>query len=151
MEKHSKIIEKFNLTRRHDERLKKLSIKYIPFDELYVDQSQIDSFNEFHLEEILENFHPALLRASSVVLIDGKYYLWDGQHSATACWLNGMDEIPCIVYETDNLDFKRISSVEKFDGRQIVEMFEQVIEENQIDSMNRLYDLFQMIKDSKNE
>lgn len=149
MKKHSTAIEKFNLVRTPDQRIKNLSLKYIPFEDLYVDQSQIDSFSVDHLEDILQNFHPALLRASSVVFINEKYYLWDGQHSATAGWLKGMDLIPCIVYETDNLEFKRISSVEKFEGRQIIEMFEQIVEENNIESMEELFFLFQTVKDIK--
>lgn len=151
MKKHIDIIKKFNFKREPDNRLNDLSLQYIPFDKLYVDQSQIDSFSVDHLKEILSEFHPALLRASSVVLIDGKYYLWDGQHSATAAWIKGLELIPCMVFKSQSLEFKRISSVEKFDGRQLIEMFEQIIIENNIETLDDLSNLFQSVKDAKNE
>lgn len=135
MHKHIDTLNEFGLTRTSDPRLKNLTLQYVPFDELYVDQYQTDTFSIDHLNDIMSEFDPALLRASSVALINNQYYLWDGQHSATAFWLRGMDMIPCMVYKCDDMSFKQSASVEKFDTVQLVSLVKQLIQENNIESM----------------
>lgn len=96
--------------------------------------------------DIMSEFHPALVRASSVVLIDNQYYMWDGQHSATACWLRGMDQVPCMVYKCDDMAFKQMASVEKFDMKQMVSVIEQLIYAHTVDTIDELHSLINKFK-----
>jgi ParB-like chromosome segregation protein Spo0J len=146
MHKHIDTLNKFNLARTVDPRLSNLTLQYIPFDELCVDQYQMDTFSLEHLADIMSEFHPALVRASSVVLIDNQYYMWDGQHSATACWLNGMDQVPCMLYKCDDMAFKQVASVEKFDMKQMVAVIEQLISIHNVDTIDGLYSLINKFK-----
>lgn len=123
---HSEIL---SFERTYDIRFDKLQWLDIPYDELYVTQNQWDTFNVQHVSDILENFHPALLRASSVAKINGKYYLWEGQHSATAAYISGMDKIHCGVYTCDNMYFKDIPSVEQFAPGQIADLIKMFMDD----------------------
>lgn len=115
--------------------IENLSLEWVAFEDLWVTPDQVATFDIGHLNEILENYHPALLRSSSVVIIDGHRVLWDGQHTATANWIMGMDKVPCLVTVTDTLDFKNIPSIEKFDSIQIAKLMMDLMEQNNISSI----------------
>jgi hypothetical protein len=126
------------LTRKRNPLIDNLSIQYISFDKLLVTDSQKSCFDIDHLREIVENFHPALLKSPSVALVNGDFILWEGQHSAFAAWLNGMDKIPCLVFETTDLSFKDIPSIEKFDHNQFGHLLDMFMEDTQIDTIEQL-------------
>lgn len=119
---HHDSLEQFNFSREFDSRIHNLSLEWIPFDKLYVTQSQVDTFDPGHVREILAEYHPAIVRPSSVALVGERYILWEGQHSATVNWLKGMDAVPCIVYKSDDMSFKQVPSIEKFDRGQLADM-----------------------------
>ena len=123
---HQKSIQQYDFQRSSDSRIENLSLQWIDFSELMVTQNQIDTFDPDHVRDILSEYHPALVRASSVAFVKNHYILWEGQHTATANWLSGMDKVPCIVYETDNLEFKQIPSVEKFDTSQLAMLIDML-------------------------
>lgn len=136
-----KNIEKYNIKRSFDNRLQNLYIDYINFEDLLLTESQVNTFDINHLNEILENFHPALIRAPSVALIEDQYVLWEGQHSAGALWINGIDEIPCIVYECDDLSFKDIPTIEKFDKKQLVHLIDMFARETGCNTIEEIKDM----------
>lgn len=111
-----------NIKRTHNAELNNLSLAVIPFDKIRITEPQQQSFSIEHLRDILKEFHPAIARAPSVVLIDDEYILWDGQHTALAFYLNGMDNIPCLVFKTNDLSFIGTTCVEKFDKNQLVHL-----------------------------
>lgn len=141
--KHIEHSELLSIERTFDPKFKNLKWMDIPFEKLYVTQSQWDTFNINHVMDILDNFHPAVLRASSVALINGKYYLWEGQHSATAAYLKGMDKIHCGVYTCEDMSFKDIPSVEKFDQGQIADLIYMFMEET---GARTIDDVLELIK-----
>jgi len=107
-----------------DERWLKFSWQDIPFNKLWVTESQWETFDINHVMEICENFHPAIMRACSVADINGKFYLWEGQHTATAAYIFGLDRIHCGVYRCEDMKFKDIPSIEKFTDSQISSLLE---------------------------
>lgn len=111
-----------NIIRTKNKELDNLTLDYVSFDKLVITESQKKSFDKDHLLDILSEFHPAIARAPSVVLIDNKYVIWDGQHTALAFYLNGVDNIPCMIYKTDNLSFIGTTCVEKFDTNQLAHL-----------------------------
>lgn len=121
------MLESIKDDRMKDPLLEDLDFCMIPFTDLYVLQDQVNSFSKQHLIDILVHFHPALVRASSVALINGIPILWEGQHTAAACWLMGMDSIPCMVFRCENLDFRQVASVEKFDKMQLAQVIESFV------------------------
>jgi len=127
-----------NITRTPDSRLENLSLAYVPVEMLLVTQSQLESFDKQHLLDIAENFHPALMRASSVALINGSYILWEGQHTAGAAWICGMDTIPCMVYKCDDLAFKNIASIEKFDNNQFAHLIDMFMEDTGCNTLDEV-------------
>jgi len=129
MHKHITQPDLSSIERTVDTKFKNLKWMDIPFEDLYVTQSQWDTFDIEHVKDILVDFHPAVLRASSVALIDGKYYLWEGQHSATAAYLKGLDKIHCGVYECETMYFKDTPSVEKFGQSQIADLVYMFMED----------------------
>ena len=139
-----KHIDTLTVERKYNSSIENLSLEWIPFDDLWVTPHQVKTFDIDHVNEILENYHPALLRTSSVARIGDKNILWDGQHSATANWISGMDSVPCLVYVCDNMDFKNIPSIEKFDTEQISGLMLAVIEENNITNISQLISLIKI-------
>lgn len=129
------------IERGYDERFNNLTWMDIPFEDLYVTQSQWDTFDIDHVIDILRNFHPAVLRASSVAYIDGKYILWEGQHSATASYLKGMDKIHCGVYTCDTMDFKDVPSVEKFGQSQLADLIKMFMEDTGAETISDVLNL----------
>lgn len=111
-----------------DERLPKLSFELVPFHFLKITKKQRDSFSSQHTMDILDNFHPALLRPSGVVKYKDDYILWDGHHSATIALCIGMDAVPCVVYECDSIqEINQVlekTTVENIDLEQILDMIE---------------------------
>ena len=124
MIKYHDLLTHLQETRMKDPLLDNLEFCMVPFTDLYLPEDQVTSFSKQHLIDILVHFHPALVRASSVALIDDVCVLWEGQHTAAACWLMGMDSIPCMVFRCDSLDFKQVPSVEKFDRMQLAQLLE---------------------------
>ena len=87
-----------------DNRLSRLDFEFVPFHLLKITKKQKESFSIQHLMDILQNFHPALLRPSGVVKYNNEYILWDGHHSATLALCVGMDAVPCVVYECNSVE-----------------------------------------------
>ena len=118
----------YNLPAFDDQRLNKLSFELVPFHLLKITQKQKDSFSPDHAIEILENFHPALLRPSGVVKYNEEYILWDGHHSATIALCVGMDAVPCVVYNCETIDeinhILEKSTIENIDLEQIIDMID---------------------------
>lgn len=141
---HSEIIEQYNFTRERDSRIQNLSLEWVPFDKLFVTRSQVDSFDPDHVREILSEYHPAIVRSSSVALIGDVYVLWEGQHSATVNWLKGMDKIPCMVYKTNDLSFKNVPSIEKFDSGQLADLMVDLVNKNNLTSIEELLSLIKI-------
>jgi hypothetical protein len=138
IKKHNSHASISKFKRIQDDRYDNLTWEDIPFEELYVTDSQWNSFDIAHVKDILDHFHPALLRASSVALIDGKYVLWEGQHSATVAYLAGMDKIHCGVYKCDDMKFKDISSIEKFSQPQLAELIYMFMEDTGIQTIDEV-------------
>lgn len=139
-----KHIDTINVERSYNSAIDNLSLEWIPFGDLWVTPHQVKTFDINHVNEILEHYHPALLRTSSVARIGDKNILWDGQHSATANWISGMDSIPCLVYVCDDMDFKRVPSIEKFDTEQIAMLMMDLIENNKLTSIEELSSLIKV-------
>ena len=49
-----------------------------------------------------------------------------------------MDKIPCLVFETTDLSFKDIPSIEKFDHNQFGHLLDMFMEDTQIDTIEQL-------------
>lgn len=144
---HSESLKKYNLARSFDNRINNLSLEWIPFEDLLVTQNQLDTFDPNHVADICKEYHPAIVRASSVAHIGDKYILWEGQHSATVNWLAGLNNIPCIVYKCDNLDFKQVPSIEKFDSGQMADLITMFVEDS---GAKTLDDVLHLIKQYDN-
>ena len=118
----------FELPAPDDERMKRLSVEFVPFDKLKITQKQKDSFKPHHVVDIVENFHPALLRPSGVAKFNGDYILWDGHHSATVSLCMGMQGVICMVYHCDSIDeindILTYDTIESFDTNQLLDMIE---------------------------
>lgn len=125
-----------DITRIHNVELDNLTLAVIPIDKIKITQSQKQSFSIEHLQDILKEFHPAIARAPSVAFINDEYILWDGQHTALAFYLNGMDNIPCLVYKTNNLSFIGTTCVEKFDRNQLVHLIYDFMLDNNCNTIN---------------
>jgi hypothetical protein len=145
-----KHIDTINVERKINLAIEQLSLEWIPFDNLWVTPHQVKTFDIAHVNEILENYHPALLRSSSVARIGDKNILWDGQHSATANWISGMDSVPCLVYKCDNMDFKSVPSIEKFDTAQLAELMLSLITEHSLTSIQQLASFIKIPDNFKN-
>lgn len=138
----SKLINFLNNTtsfsREYDERIENLSLEYIPVEELYITQSQQNTFSVSHVLDIANEYHPAIVRTSSIARINGKNILWEGHHSAIVNWIKGFNSVPCIVYECDNMDFKQVPSIEKFDASQLAMLLEMFIAETGVTSLDEI-------------
>lgn len=124
--------KKFDFPMVDDDRTTRLSFDFIPFTNLKITQKQLDSFKPSHLVEILKNFHPALLRPSSVIKYKNEFIIWDGHHSATIALCIGLDAAPCMVYECYSIDeineILDSETVENVDIEQILNMIEHIPE-----------------------
>jgi len=98
---------------------KNLSYQTVPFADLYILDDQLDRLDLEHIKDINKNFHPGLIRSVSVAYINEKFIVWEGQHTAIVCYMNGIDPIPCIVYACEDLDFTGIDTIEKIDDKQL--------------------------------
>lgn len=120
--------KRYDLPMRDDSRIDKLSFEMVPFHLLKITEKQRNSFSPAHAKDIIENFHPALLRPSGVAKYNGDYILWDGHHSATVSMCLGFDVVACIVYECDSIDeindILKYDTIEKFDTNQLLDMIE---------------------------
>lgn len=121
--------DQLGLEKQPNELNDKLSMAWIPFESLVVTGHQMETFDIHHVMEICENWHPALARACSVAHVGEHFILWEGQHSALAYYITGFDKVPCMIYESDNLDFKNLPSIEKFDRYQLANLIKQFMEE----------------------
>jgi hypothetical protein len=116
-------LKKFEFEYEPDPRLAKWHLGFVNFADLYITEQQAKTFSADHVRDILENFHPALLRPTCVVHIDGKLVCWDGQHSAVVALLKGMEQCPCVIFESDDWEFKKVPTIEKFDPQQILDLY----------------------------
>ena len=118
----------YTLPAPDDERMEKLTVELVPFHLLKITQKQKDSFKPHHAIDIIENFHPALLRPSGVAKYDGNYVLWDGHHSATVSLCMGLQGAYCMVYHCDTIeeinDILKYDTIESFDTNQLLDMIE---------------------------
>lgn len=118
----------------------KFRIQMVPFHLLRVTEYQSGKFSWNHVKGINEEYHPALTRCSSVLYYKGEYICWEGQHTAVLNWLNGMKAVPCVVFEDDNMDFKDIPTISKFDRGELMTLFGYIIEDAQPESIQDLID-----------
>lgn len=120
--------QQYELPAPDDERMKKLTVELVPFHLLKITQKQKDSFKPHHAVDIIENFHPALLRPSGVAKYNGEYILWDGHHSATVSLCYGLPGVYCMVYHCDSIDeindILKYDTIESFDTNQLLDMIE---------------------------
>ena len=120
--------QQYELPAPDDERMKKLTVELVPFHLLKITQKQKDSFKPHHAVDIIENFHPALLRPSGVAKYNGEYILWDGHHSATVSLCYGLPGVYCMVYHCDSIDeindILTYDTIESFDTNQLLDMIE---------------------------
>ena len=120
--------KQYELPAPDDERMKKLTVELVPFHLLKITQKQKDSFKPHHAVDIIENFHPALLRPSGVAKYKGDYILWDGHHSATVSLCYGLPGVYCMVYHCDTIDeindILKYDTIESFDTNQLLDMIE---------------------------
>jgi len=120
--------KQYNLPAPDDDRMNKLKVEFVPFHQLKITQKQKDSFSPEHVIDIVENFHPALLRPSGVAKYNGDYILWDGHHSATVSLCMGMQGAICMVYECDTIDeindILTYDTIESFDKNQLLDMID---------------------------
>ena len=130
--------------RTWDERWLKFQWLDIPFDKLLVTESQWETFDINHVIDILNNFLPAIMRACSVADIDGKFYLWEGQHTATAAYIMGLDRIHCGVFKCEDMRFKDVACVEKFTNNQIADLISMFMEETGATSMEEVKQLIKV-------
>lgn len=120
--------KQFELPAPDDKRIEKLTVEFVPFHLLKITQKQKNSFNPSHVVDIVENFHPALLRPSGVAKYNGDYILWDGHHSATVSLCMGLQGAYCMVYHCDSIeeinDILTYDTIESFDTNQLLDMIE---------------------------
>jgi len=62
-----------------------------------------------HVLRICEKFDPRVVRPASAVKRDGKYYLYDGQHTAVALAVLGFLAIPMTYVETSHQSFDAVA------------------------------------------
>lgn len=122
-------IKQYNFPFEPDNRLQHWHLTYVEFSDILITEKQLKRFDASHVMDIYNNFHPALLRPSSMVAIDGKIYCWDGMHSAVVGLLKGFQKCPCIVYETDSWDFLETPTEEKLDEDQLLSLYASLPEE----------------------
>lgn len=130
-----------------DPRVQNISLEFIPFEDLYVTRSQVEKFEADHVLDIMEEYHPAIMRPSSIARIDGVNILWEGQHSATVNYLKGFNKVPCVVYTCDDLSFKNTPSVEKFDAHQMAMVIEMFMEDTGAETLEDVLKLVKPIDD----
>lgn len=118
----------------------KFRIQMVPFHLLRVTEYQAKKFSWNHAKGINQEYHPALTRCSSVLYYKGEYICWEGQHTAVVNWLNGMKSVPCVVFEDDNMDFKDIPTISKFDRGELITLFGYLIEDIQPESIQDVID-----------
>lgn len=119
-------LKQFDFEYDPDPRLAKWHMAFVDFNDIYLTEQQVKTFSAAHVKEIIDNFHPALLRPTCVVVIDGKIICWDGQHSAAVALLKGLDQCPCLIFETDDWEFKNVPTIEKLDPQQIIDLYNQM-------------------------
>ena len=62
-----------------------------------------------HVVRICEKFDPRVVRPASAVKRDGKYYLFDGQHTSVALSVLGFKAVPMTWVETSHQSFDAIA------------------------------------------
>jgi len=112
-----------------DSRLPQYHLTYVDFSKILITEKQLKRFDPSHVMDIYNNFHPALLRPSSIVDINGQLFCWDGLHSAVVALLKGFDECPSVVFQTDSWDFLKIPTEEKFDEDQLISLYASLPDE----------------------
>lgn len=117
-------LKNFDFPYDPDPRLAKWHMGFVDFNDLHLTEQQVKTFSPSHVLDIINNFHPALLRPTCVIYIDGKLVCWDGQHSAAVALLKGMDQCPCVIFETEDWEFKQVPTIEKFDRQQILDLYQ---------------------------
>lgn len=73
--------------------------KRMPLDTLVVDPTYQRELDEARVENIAENFDPALLGTLEVSRRNGKSAVFDGQHRLAALRKRGAKDAPCLVHE----------------------------------------------------
>ena len=122
-------VEEIQKQSRENPLVDNFRIQMVPFHLLKITEYQAKKFSWNHVKNINEDYHPALTRCSSVAYYKGEYICWEGQHTATVNWLNGMKAVPCVVQEVEDLSFKEIPTVSKFDRKELLALFNYLIED----------------------
>jgi hypothetical protein len=78
-------------------------------DDLCFNYSVQRDLRPSHVVRICERFDPRVVRPASAVKRDGKYYLFDGQHTSVALAVMGFTAIPMTYVETTHQSFDAIA------------------------------------------
>ena len=78
-------------------------------DDLCFNYSVQRDLRPSHVVRICERFDPRVVRPASAVKRDGKYYLFDGQHTSVALAVLGFTAIPMTFVETTHQSFDAIA------------------------------------------
>lgn len=79
----------------------KPTYKLVPSNEIYSDPAYQRPVDKNRVKKIVQEFNPAVANPIKVSVRDGKYWVFDGQHTLTALKVkNGGKDlmVPCIVY-----------------------------------------------------
>lgn len=126
-----KLLDQIQLEPTIDIRLDKLKMGSVPFDRLMISEKQKQRFDIEHVKDILENFHPALLRPVHVIEYNGNYIVWDGQHSAAVAYLSGMTGCPSMVYTCDTEDeYNEIMSTDTIETLDMAQIFDMILSDS---------------------
>jgi len=133
--------EDINSFRKYNPLIERVHIANVPFKDICLTEYQVSLFRWGHVKEIIENYHPALSNASSVVLFQGHYICINGQHSAISHWLSGMDNVPCLVTEIDDFDWQDnedIKYVKYMSEAKLLGFYDILINEYNVETMEDL-------------
>ena len=78
-------------------------------DDLCFNYSVQRDLRPSHVVRICEKFDPRVVRPASAVKRDGKYYLFDGQHTSVALSVLGFKAVPMTWVETSHQSFDAIA------------------------------------------
>ena len=78
-------------------------------DDLCFNYSVQRDLRPSHVIRICEKFDPRVVRPASAVKRDGKYYLFDGQHTSVALSVLGFTSVPMTFVETSHQSFDAIA------------------------------------------
>ena len=78
-------------------------------DDLCFNYSVQRDLRPSHVVRICEKFDPRVVRPASAVKRDGKYYLFDGQHTSVALAVLGFKAVPMTWVETSHQSFAAIA------------------------------------------